>query len=215
MIVKQSKRGVISRLFHAKNDKEKIATWRSDLTRILHVFNVCSIVSAWRSLTLHSQTELTVNTRATVPDTHVIVSELDRNVTSTPTTASISASHTQLPVHKPIPQPLIPTSLPIPSPSNPPPSDDDSDSGSDAGGTLLPFTNAPLTTTQKTSPPPPRFQCDRCGNTFSRLHDRNRHYESTHSEKATIHKCERCRRQFSRADAKKRHQDDGKCVSSP
>ena len=52
------------------------------------------------------------------------------------TTPTTSASHTQLPVHKPIPQPPIPTSLPILGPSNPPPSDDDSDSGSNAGGTL-------------------------------------------------------------------------------
>ena len=78
-----------------------------------------------------------------------------------------------------------------------------------------PFTTTPRTAVQTTSPPPVRYQCDRCGNTFSRLHDRNRHYESTHSENPPVHKCERCRKQFSRADAKKRHQDDNKCVSSP
>ena len=78
-----------------------------------------------------------------------------------------------------------------------------------------PFTTTPRTAVQNTSPPPLRYQCDRCGTTFSRLHDRNRHYESTHSENPPVHKCERCRKQFSRADAKKRHQDDNKCVSSP
>lgn len=78
-----------------------------------------------------------------------------------------------------------------------------------------PFTNTPRTAVQTTSPPTIRYQCDKCGTTFSRLHDRNRHYESTHSENPPIHKCERCRKQFSRADAKKRHQDDGKCTSSP
>lgn len=79
-----------------------------------------------------------------------------------------------------------------------------------------PFTTTPRTAVQNTSPPPPiRFQCDKCGTTFSRMHDRNRHYESTHAENPPVHKCERCRKQFSRADAKKRHQDDGKCVSSP
>jgi hypothetical protein len=54
----------------------------------------------------------------------------------TPTTASISASQPQLPVHKPIPQPPTPTSFPMPGPLKSTPSDDDSDSGSNAGGTL-------------------------------------------------------------------------------
>ena len=78
-----------------------------------------------------------------------------------------------------------------------------------------PFTTTPRTAVQNTSPPPVRYQCDKCGNTFSRLHDRNRHYDSTHSENPPVHKCGGCGKQFSRADAKKRHQDDGKCVSSP
>jgi hypothetical protein len=78
-----------------------------------------------------------------------------------------------------------------------------------------PFTTTPRTAVQNTPPPPIRFQCDKCGNTFSRSHDRNRHYESTHSDNPPIHKCGGCGRRFSRADAKKRHQDDGKCVSSP
>jgi len=78
-----------------------------------------------------------------------------------------------------------------------------------------PFTTTPRTAVQPTSPTPVRFQCDKCGSTFSRLHDRNRHYETTHSDNPPVHKCEKCRKQFSRADAKKRHQDDGKCVSSP
>ena len=43
-IVKQGKRNVVSRHIHAKNDKETIATWRSDLNRILHVFNVRPVV---------------------------------------------------------------------------------------------------------------------------------------------------------------------------
>ena len=78
-----------------------------------------------------------------------------------------------------------------------------------------PFTTTPRTAVQNTSPPPVRFQCDKCGTTFSRLHDRNRHHESTHSDNPPAHKCERCGKAFSRADAKKRHQDDGKCTSSP
>ena len=82
-VIKQSKRNVISRYIHAKNDKEKIAAWKSDLTRILHVFNVRSIVSVWLFLTLNSQTELIINTHVTVSETHAIVSELEHNATNT------------------------------------------------------------------------------------------------------------------------------------
>jgi len=44
-VFKQSGRNAASRLFHTKNDKEMIATWRADLTTILHVFNVRSVGS--------------------------------------------------------------------------------------------------------------------------------------------------------------------------
>ena len=44
--VKQGKRNAISRLLHAKDDKDTIATRRLDLNRILHVFNVRSVTSA-------------------------------------------------------------------------------------------------------------------------------------------------------------------------
>ena len=64
------------------------------------------------------------------------------------------------------------------------------------------------------APPPIRFQCDKCGITFSRQYDHNRHYESTHSENPPVHKCERYGKQFSRAYAKKRHKDGGKCLNS-
>jgi hypothetical protein len=43
-IIKKGKRNVVSRLLHAKNDKEVIATWKSDLSKILLVFNVSSVV---------------------------------------------------------------------------------------------------------------------------------------------------------------------------
>ena len=89
-IAKQSKRKAIFRHLHAKNDKEKIAAWRSDLIRILHVFNVRYIASVWLLLTLHFQTELTINTHVAVSEIHhdvvntrTIVSELGHNVTST------------------------------------------------------------------------------------------------------------------------------------
>ena len=44
-IMKQRKRSVIFRHIRAKNGKEKIAGWQSDLVGILQVFNVRSIVS--------------------------------------------------------------------------------------------------------------------------------------------------------------------------
>jgi len=72
-IIKQGKRNVVSRHLHAKYDKERIAAWRLDLVRILHVFNVRSIAPVWHLLTLHSQTELVINT-------HVMVSEIHRTV---------------------------------------------------------------------------------------------------------------------------------------
>jgi len=39
-IAKQSGRNAVSRFFHAKDDKDTIATWKSDLNRTLTVFNV-------------------------------------------------------------------------------------------------------------------------------------------------------------------------------
>ena len=93
-VIKQGKRNVISRHLHAKNDKEKIAGWKSDLNKILHVFNVRSIGSVWPLLTLHSQTELTINTHVIVSDTHAIVSEIRHTmVGSSGKTLSVSDNH--------------------------------------------------------------------------------------------------------------------------
>ena len=90
MVIKQSKRNVLSRLFNAKDDKETIAAWRLDLNRILHVFNVRSIPSSPPLLTIRFQTELAINThvavsevRQEVTDTHNIVSDVQQNVTGT------------------------------------------------------------------------------------------------------------------------------------
>jgi len=44
-LAKWVKRNAVSRRFHAKKDKERIAAWRMDLDKILEVFNVRSI--AW------------------------------------------------------------------------------------------------------------------------------------------------------------------------
>jgi hypothetical protein len=74
-IVKKGKRNTVSRLFHAKIDKETITAWKSDLAKALLIFNVRSVVAVWLLLTVCSQTELALNT-------HTIVSGIDRNVTS-------------------------------------------------------------------------------------------------------------------------------------
>jgi hypothetical protein len=39
-VIKQGKRNAVSRFILTKNDKEKIAAWKQDLLRVLHVFNV-------------------------------------------------------------------------------------------------------------------------------------------------------------------------------
>ena len=42
-VIKRSRRNAISRRYHAKGDKEAIATWSLDLNRIQHVFDVRSV----------------------------------------------------------------------------------------------------------------------------------------------------------------------------
>ena len=89
-------------MFHAKNDRETIATWRLDLSRILHVFNVRSVTHAQPPLIVRFQTELAISTNIVVSDvrrdvtnthtvvtgTHIIVSELQRDVSNTQTIVS-------------------------------------------------------------------------------------------------------------------------------
>ena len=89
-VIKQSGRNAISRLFHARNDKETIAAWKSDLTRILHLFNVCPVTSVLVTTDVLSQTELSMNTHVVVSDihqdvvnTHTIVSNVHQGVVNT------------------------------------------------------------------------------------------------------------------------------------
>ena len=86
-VVKQSGRSTASRLLNAKSDKETIAGWKSDLNRILHVFNVRSTISLWLLLTARLQTELAMNTHVIASDihhgvvnTHAMVSDIHRTV---------------------------------------------------------------------------------------------------------------------------------------
>ena len=85
--IKRSKRNAVSRLVHAKSDKDVIAGWKLDLDRILRIFNVCSVVAVWLLLTVHVQTELAINTHGMVSDVHhdvantrTMVSEIHRNM---------------------------------------------------------------------------------------------------------------------------------------
>jgi len=80
-IIKRGKRNVISQHYRAKDDKEAITAWRSDLDGILRVFDVCFVTPARRSLTFRFQTELGVEAHATTSDTH-------QNTTNKPTIVS-------------------------------------------------------------------------------------------------------------------------------
>ena len=93
--IERGKRNAISRRYHAKDDKEAIATCRLDLKRILHISNVCFLTSLWPLLTRRVQTELRMNTHATVPDIHqdaankhTIASDVHHDIPSTETTVS-------------------------------------------------------------------------------------------------------------------------------
>ena len=87
-VVKLGKRNAISRLFYAKNDKDTIAAWHSDLDRILQVFKVRSMVPPLPTLlTIDFQTELAVHTHVAVTETRhdvaytrEIVSDIHRAV---------------------------------------------------------------------------------------------------------------------------------------
>ena len=57
-IIKQSGRNVFSRLFHAKNDQEAIASWKLGLNRILHVFTVRSATHVYHHLLSTSRSNL-------------------------------------------------------------------------------------------------------------------------------------------------------------
>jgi len=59
-----------------------------------------------------------------------------------------------------------------------------------------------------------RYPCDRCPKTFSRAHDRKRHFETQHTLAPTVWKCPYCEKDFSRSDSLKRHTQNG-CDEAP
>ena len=71
-VTEKGERNSLSRVIHARSDKDVVAAWRSDLNRILHVFNVRSVgsVPLPPSLTSPFQTELAMDTHGMVLDIH-------------------------------------------------------------------------------------------------------------------------------------------------
>ena len=95
-VAEKGKRNRVSRLFHARNDKEMITSWRSDLTRILGIFNVRYIGSVLLiPLTVNFQAELAIIVHTDisavhrdVANTHTVVSNICSNVVTTQTVVS-------------------------------------------------------------------------------------------------------------------------------
>ena len=50
-IAKKNDRNLFTRAFYAKSDKDAIAAWKQEFSKILQIFQVCLLGSAWRSLT--------------------------------------------------------------------------------------------------------------------------------------------------------------------
>lgn len=69
-IVRLGKRNAAARFMYARDDQSKLATWKYDLVRVLHVLNVRSVESPRYPLILSSQTELAINTHSLVLDIH-------------------------------------------------------------------------------------------------------------------------------------------------
>src|SRR5882757_7804064 len=78
-IIKKGKRGIVSRVFHSKNDKEVMTAWRSDLNGALLVFNVSFVVDARPPLSACIQTELVINIHADVSELRTDVASLVKN----------------------------------------------------------------------------------------------------------------------------------------
>jgi hypothetical protein len=82
-VVKQGKRNALHRFVLSKTDKDKIAAWKQDFMRVLHVFNVRSMGFVGHSFANSAapfQTELAIDTNITVTDTNTMVADLHRNL---------------------------------------------------------------------------------------------------------------------------------------
>ena len=79
-VIELGERNAASKVFHSNNDKDKIAGWKQELARILQVFDVRPVSSAWHSLTTFFQTELAINTHMFVADTYGLVVDIHRSM---------------------------------------------------------------------------------------------------------------------------------------
>ena len=81
--VDPDKRSLLSRIFNVKSDKDRVAAWRPDLDRILHIFEVRSTVCFLPTrLTVRLQTELALHTNVTVSGIHEDVVDIREDVAS-------------------------------------------------------------------------------------------------------------------------------------
>ena len=80
-IVKKNGRGVLARAFYAKSDKDAIAAWKQEFSKILQIFQVRSVGSVWHLLIMSSQTELAVNTHVVVASGRREVTDIHQEVT--------------------------------------------------------------------------------------------------------------------------------------
>ena len=75
--IEPDKRNFISRIFNAKKDKDTVAAWRSELDRIVHVFEVRSALHSLPALLIvHLQTELAIHTHLAVSDVREDVGDI-------------------------------------------------------------------------------------------------------------------------------------------
>ena len=116
-VTKRSKRNVVSQLIHATNDKGMIAGWKSDLGRILQIFNVRPVIFHSVIVNRFLQIELTMNIQVTISDVNHRVLEIQKEVrgqarsVSTNRIRSAGNRCLQLPRSKSGQQPQLPKNL--------------------------------------------------------------------------------------------------------
>ncbi|KAF8160692.1 hypothetical protein B0H34DRAFT_697714 [Crassisporium funariophilum] len=146
-----------------------------------------------------------------------------------PTPSEIAHSYSNYPHHMTTPQsPTIPedhyasSSLDYPAPPHMVPSSHAPGSHGHRPSRIVTGHGRPRTVSSaaastsptSASPSSERFTCETCHKTFSRSHDRKRHYETQHLPTPVVHSCKYCAKEFSRADSLKRHLDNG-CDEMP
>ncbi|KAL4073715.1 hypothetical protein J3A83DRAFT_4371016 [Scleroderma citrinum] len=82
-----------------------------------------------------------------------------------------------------------------------------------SGSGIHPGPQHSVSQSQSSNPPGERYPCELCDRTFTRSHDRRRHYDTVHAA-SVLHRCRYCQKEFSRADSLKRHIDNG-CDEMP